>query len=654
MMLVAERKETCLTTQPSPPVPKAAASPCVAPALMTGAMLWACHYPLAWGWLGWVALVPFLTLARAEARPRRIYWAAYLAGLAFFVPVLQFMRVADTQMYATWLALAAYCAAYFPVGLWLIRMLDRRARLPMCVSVPLVWVALEWVRSFLMTGFAWYYLGHAQHRFSSLIQVADLGGVYAISFLVAAVNGWLCDLAFAIPALRDRFRWRETAIAHVNQMGRTTSYVWLQGVAVGTLLGAAVLYGMWRLEQDDFTPGPRVALLQTNIPQSTRNGLAVREQMVVQNFMLAYFACLNEPLVDLMVWPETSYMIELPNNAGHLGHYIDLDPKLPMEKVTQSDIEAAVAMRNHFRGALAVAYPTRHLLGINTVSLDASANETRYSSALLVEDDGTPTHRFDKIHRVPFGEYVPLRDWLPFMKVFAPYGAGVDYSISPGKAMTRFPLRNFTFGALVCFEDSDPYLARQYAQDGKDGKPVDFLVNMSNDGWFHDTYEHEEHLVVSLFRAIENRRALVRSVNMGISAVIDPNGRVLKPQVSKPEQPGLPHPSDDSKHARAMKTWDKMQLWPWIKELERVRPEEAITTWEVLPNRKGQVDELAPGEYAQYKRGPGVLLATVPIDRRTSVYSQWGDWLPMTCWGLCFATLGWTALRPRKTKLAAA
>src|SRR6185369_15796924 len=111
-------------------------------------------------------------------------------------------------------------------------------------------------------------------------------------------------------------------------------------------------------------------------------------------------------------------------------------------------------------------------------------------------------------------------------------------------------------------------------------KPVDFLVNRANDGWFHGTSEHEEHLVVSLFRAIENRRALVRSVNMGISAVIDPNGRVLKPQISKPEQPGLPHSSDDSKYTRAMKAWETMRLWPWIKELERIRPEEAITTWQ--------------------------------------------------------------------------
>ena len=134
--------------------------------------------------------------------------------------------------------------------------------------------------------------------------------------------------------------------------------------------------------------------------------------------------------------------------------------------------------------------------------------------------------RYDKMHLVPFGEYVPLKDQLPFMSWFTPYKN--DYSCRPGERWTRFPLvtkngRDFTFGCLICYEDSDPYLARQYVAS----EPVNFLVNISNDGWFDGTEEHEQHLAICRFRAIEARRAIVRSVNMGISGVIDPDGRVI-------------------------------------------------------------------------------------------------------------------------------
>jgi apolipoprotein N-acyltransferase len=634
MMLISEGSEIRLTTAPLT-APGKSTSPCAAPALLTGAMLWACHFPLAWGWLGWVALVPLLTLTRAAATPRRIYWAAYLAGLTFFVPALQFMRVADYRMYATWLMLAFYCAAYFPAALYLIRLLDRRVGLPFCLSVPLVWVGLEWVRSFLMTGFAWYYLGHAQYRILPLIQLADLGGVYAVSFLVAAVNGWLCDLALRMPAWRARFCWQGATSLAYRQ--------WLSGLALAALLVGAVGYGMWRLEQDDFAQGPRVALLQTNVPQSARND-GDFSQMIMQNIALPYLACLADPPVDLIVWPETSYVIEWPKDH-RLAHFVDVASALPIEKVDAGALNAAQAMRDHFRHTLTPTFPTRHLLGINTYHLGETGKATRYSSALLVQDDGTPSHRFDKIHRVPFGEYVPLRDWLPFMNTFAPYDS--DYSISPGTTMTRFPVGDFRFGALVCFEDSDAYLARQYARTTADGEPVDFLVNMSNDGWFHGTCEHEEHLVVSLFRAIENRRALVRSVNMGISAVIDSNGRILKPQTVRVEPPDEDQPRS-AKLARAHKEWETMKLWKNIKKWEDLRPKETFKSWEILPNSEGKYEELTAGDYAKFKQGAGVLTATVPIDRRTSVYSQWGDWLPMGCWGTCLTLLVWARVRNRR------
>ena len=129
---------------------------------------------------------------------------------------------------------------------------------------------------------------------------------------------------------------------------------------------------------------------------------------------------------------------------------------------------------------------------------------------------------------MPFGEYVPLGDWLPFLQWLTPYEG--PFGIDKGEKLARFKVAGHQFGVLICYEDTDPSLARRYLDTTEDGTPVDFLVNMSNDGWFDGSAEHEEHLAVSRFRAIECRRAMVRSVNMGVSAVIDGNGRVLQPK----------------------------------------------------------------------------------------------------------------------------
>src|SRR5262245_16637081 len=183
--------------------PRAAAGPHLAlPALASAGLLWLCFFPVAWGFLGWVALVPLLALVRAEASPRRIKLCAWLAGSAFFWPILTWMPVADYRMYYTWAMLAVYCSLYFPVAIALLRRLDRGTRLPLIVTVPVVWVGLEFIRSFFLTGFAWYYLGHTQHDYLAMIQVTDLGGAYLVSLLVAAVNAWLFEVHYACRPVR--------------------------------------------------------------------------------------------------------------------------------------------------------------------------------------------------------------------------------------------------------------------------------------------------------------------------------------------------------------------------------------------------------------------------------------------------------------------
>jgi apolipoprotein N-acyltransferase len=546
-------------------------------ALASAGLLWLCYFPMAWGWFAWVALVPLLGvitfflsdsaplngwfawvalvpllgLVRTTARPRIVYLSAWAGGLAFYWPVMQWLRVADYRMYATWASLATYCSLFFPMAIYVLRCLDRRTRLPLIVTVPVVWTALEYLRAHFLTGFPWYFLSHTQHAFLPLIQIADVAGAYGVTFVVAAVNALIFEMLLGQ-------RWSR----------RTTSRRY-QLAAVLLLLAATLVYGSWRLGQNDFAPGPKVALIQGSLDQRLRNmasspeGAQQAARKVVKHYAeLSDEATLRRP--DLIVWPETSYPY----------HWEEVSPELSPERLPR-DWHDANKRSQELADEVAQRWHTPVLLGLNALNLDAEAHMRRYNSAVLIEPDiqpddhvrGRVAGRYDKIHRVPFGEYVPLRDWLPWLKTFAPYD--FDYSIHPGQQLTRFPLGSYHFGVVICYEDTDPFLARQYVR-AEDGEPaVDFLLNLSNDGWFDGTSEHEQHLAICRFRAIECRRAVARAVNMGISAVIDGNGRVI----------ALPGP-----------------------------------TWE------------------QSKKVEAVVTASIPIDRRTSLYALWGDWLPWACW----------------------
>jgi apolipoprotein N-acyltransferase len=578
--------------------------PCLLPALATGGLLWLCYFPVAWGWLGWVALVPLLSLVRTEARPRRIYLSAWAAGLAFFVPALYWMGVAGTWMIAAWVALALYISLYLPAAIWLLRRLDRGTPLPLALTLPLVWTSLEFLRAHLISGFPWYFLAHTQHDFLALIQVSDLAGAYAVTFLVAAVNGIVFELLYRWRRFRS---WLALPLAApTGGLARLIMATAMVLLLVGGLLG----YGVWRLNEAKFTPGPRVVLLQGNIKQSLRNdaatpqGSAGAKEIIRKSYDdLCKRSTVLAPRPDLIVWPETSYVEH---------EWVDLAAQVPRNRLPAKfrkkiqEIQAKVL-------AVGPASGTNVLLGLEPYILDpGDRNPRRYNSALLVQADGKAVSRYDKIHRVPFGEFVPFRDELPFMNLFNAYG--YDFSVSPGESFVRLPLGKYHFCVLICYEDTDPTLARRYAVAGEDGPAADFLVNISNDGWFDGSSEHDEHLAICRFRAIESRRPVVRSVNMGISAVIDGNGRVLHPELISAQ--------------------DDMKLWE-IKD-PCSGPGLPVSAWH------------------RFKKVEGVLNATIPLDNRTSLYARWGDWLPWTCWlGVAAALAGAWYRRLRCRQVAA-
>jgi apolipoprotein N-acyltransferase len=502
--------------------------------------------------------------------------------LAFFWPVLQWLRVGDyNMMYFSWAALATYCACFFPLAIFLVRRLDRHTRLPLLVTLPAVWTALEYLRAHFLTGFPWYFLGHSQHDYLAVIQIADLGGAYGVSFLVAAVNALLFETLYSRPGFRTFLALPELAKPHFRWS------LLIQGLVVIILLTGTLSYGDWRLKQTEFDSGPRVALIQGNLEQEIRNEASfskgdAQKKMIVHYQKLCDQAADHRPRPDLIVWPETS----APEN------WDEAPPGAPD------------AYCQELARRVAKAWETNVLLGMTSTVTEAKGGSHSYNSAVFIGSDGVPGGRYDKIHLVPFGEYVPFKDRLPWMKAFSPYD--FDYGIDSGEHLTRFTLGAYHFGVVICFEDTDPDLARGYVRTDDDHEPVDFLINTSNDGWWKGTSGHNEHLAISRFRAVETRRAVCRSVNMGISAVIDPNGRVLEPQT--------------------VKSTGEMKFWE-------------------IKTENGQTNQLPVSRWSEFKKVAGVLIAAVPIDHRASLYAQWGDWLSWGCWALLGVGLLWSFLR---------
>lgn len=256
---------------------------------------------------------------------------------------------------------------------------------------------------------------------------------------------------------------------------------WLIGLMVFLLL-AIYGYGYGRMMRSSNTlPTVKVGVLQGNIPLEVRWNPDFRDRIVAKHLMLSQGLLNENP--DVVVWPETSF-------PGIIWEAPDLF--------------------NRIREAAAL-WQVPQLVGVVT-----ELNRQFFNAAVLIDEQGHMAAQYHKQHLVPFGEYIPFRRYFPFLEHIVP----ID-DFTPGTAMTLIPVRDAWAGVMICFEDTFAYLGRALVQEG-----AGFLINMTNDAWFRDTKEPYLHLAASVFRAVEFKRAVVRAANTGVSAMIDPHGRI--------------------------------------------------------------------------------------------------------------------------------
>lgn len=437
-----------------------------------GALALALAFPgTDWSGAAWVALAPLITLALM--RPSRTALAlGWLGGFLFFLILLRWLdftfRVYSAIPWPlTWfptMLLAAYCGLY--VGLFagaLSWLGARRSPAVALATAPFLWVAGEWVRGWLMGGFPWGHLGYSQHQQLTVIQIAELGGVYAVSFVVVAVNA-----AVAALVLLSR-RQAVTALA-----------------AAALLVGATVVFGTVRLREAD-GPGETaaVAVVQPSIAQPLKWDPDYAVTTLQIYFELTRQAAKGKP--DLIVWPETS-----------------------TPTVLRRDPALLAALRALSRDAGAP-------LLVGSVDVEDGSPPKYRNTAFLLDERGI-VNRYDKIQLVPFGEYVPLSGVIGFVRGWAEFIADLE----PGSRSVVFSGPPAPFGTVICYEGIFPALVRRFVKDG-----ARFMVNMTNDGWFGRTDGPLQHLGMYPLRAVEHRTAVVRAANTGVSALIAPSGEVV-------------------------------------------------------------------------------------------------------------------------------
>lgn len=420
--------------------------------------------------LAWIGLVPLLRNLDGQT-PSRAFARAYLCGILFFGGTLYWLiHVTLPGM----VLLVAYLAVYF--GLFGVgyTFFAGSKTIWKFFGIASLWTLLEFTRAHFLTGFGWASLGYSQYKNILFIQVADLTGVYGVSFLIVLGNLLFKEILDGI---------REKPNAHKLKF--------ISPLAIPVLvLVLALGYGVIRLmivRRAQIQPAPQasIAVIQANIPQLMKWYDPAWPDIMARYKILTEAAAKEKP--DLIIWPETSY-------PGILWEDKELFDEL--------------------RGFVA-------RLGVPLlVGAIVEEGDRYYNTAILLSKNGEILRQYRKVHLVPFGEYIPLRFLFPFLEHIVPiadFTAGEEYTVfklwDDGKL----------FSVLICFEDTLGGLTRQFVQQG-----AGLLVNMTNDAWFHDTKEPYMHAQASVFRSVENRRPLVRAANTGVSCSIDASGRMVR------------------------------------------------------------------------------------------------------------------------------
>jgi apolipoprotein N-acyltransferase len=484
-------------------------------AITSGLLLAGCYPPFTQGDLIWIWSIPLWTALWFSTPPTgwpRWRWGlllGYLAGVTFFLTSLCWLNEISNVVgsfwsgFLSWLVLSLYLGCYFgvfgafaaTVGRWIPgdKKGDGKVKanlfgqslgvLRVAFLNGAAWCGLEWLRSVLLTGFGWNGLGVALRDHLLLVQGAEIIGITGYSFVVTAANVILFATLVRIGrVLRNRQRLRP----HLDF-----------AVGVAMIIGL-ILYGLpGTLAKPEQSIELRARILQLNIPMEDKwsDDLDLRRQILDDYRDLTRTFVETAPH-DLVLWPETA----LPG----LFHFPWVQEYLNDQVLKGDDFYL--------------------LTGLEDSNLEQSE---LYNTITLMRGSTEDYQMYKKIHLVPLGEFIPLREVLPVFEWIA--GKVIEFDFTPGNSVEplEIEIRGAKVGIipLICYEDTVSRLARKFIRSGPQ-----VMVNVTNDGWFRESAESAQHFDNARFRCIELRRPLIRAANTGVSGFIDERGSIHSPE----------------------------------------------------------------------------------------------------------------------------
>lgn len=455
------------------------------PAVTSGCLLTLSFPDAGISVIAFFALVPLLA-SLEQMRLKSCFYAGLITGVAHFTTLIYWI-VPTTHTYgqihlvlacAILVLLSLYLACYPALFSLMIKIMQSREKsvlylVLMPFQAAFLWVGLEYIRTYAFTGFGWGNLGYSQFNHLKLIQIADISGVYGISFLIVLVNSTLATLWI---------QFKRTPIKH---------FLIPAGITVIILMGVYV-YGSSRITSMEneikTAKTTRISIIQGNIEQDLKWSDAFKLATVEKYIHLSKKQAVNQP--DLIIWPETA----LPFYFG-------------MERELTGKINQCVQSSN-----------TCFLIGSPAIDFNDEI-PLFFNRAYMLDKNADIKTQWDKHHLIPFGEYVPFGDYLTFLgKITAQSG-----NFSAGEQpLAPLDFDRFKTGVLICFEILFPSTAAGFVRQG-----ADILTTITNDAWFGYSTAAMQHFSIAVLRAVENRRSLARAANTGISGFIDPTGKII-------------------------------------------------------------------------------------------------------------------------------
>ena len=428
--------------------------------------------------LAWIGLVPLLVALDGVDNWKIAFRLGYVAGFLFFAGLLT--AIALLYPYANiwttllgYLLLVGYTALFFAAFSVLVYHLLWQSGILFPLGVTTIWVSLEWLRGWLLTGFPWGNVGYSQWNYLAGIQIASIAGVYGVSFVIVFFNAGIATL------IRRRSEWQKELVAVIVPCL----------IAVLTLIyGYVVIGNSDKVDQEQI----KVALVPGNISQLDKWNPKEYPKIFMKYLSMTEKAAKAQP--DIIVLPETTIRGEIL--SGEWSNY-----------------------NNHFKQMLNRIGDIPMLIG----ATDSDAVGDIYNRVISISSDGEIQGKYAKMHLVPFGEYVPLADFLPNFIQFSPFEHGTSQNLLPIRYVGEESAenQNVLVGTSICFESSFPNHFRKFVKKG-----ASVMGILTNDAWFAGTALPELHLAMAPLRSIENRISVFRCANGGYTCAIDKYGRI--------------------------------------------------------------------------------------------------------------------------------